>query len=114
MEAHPDANLKEIAEVFGCHPSSALRRLTMLDITQKPPPKKKNQVEAYLEEKLKTFPKKSSYIIDDTCIQMQMYRHVYAVNGENGRIFASVASGIVELGVLRRYVRGNRSILFSM
>ncbi len=41
---------------------------------------------------------------------MQMYRHVRAVNGENERIFASVASGIAELGLLRRYVRENRSI----
>ena len=54
VEEHPDAYLKEIAEVFGCHPSSVLKRLRKLGITRKKrahftkntPPK---QVEAYLE-----------------------------------------------------------------
>jgi len=27
VQEHPDAYLKEISEVFGCHPSSALKRL---------------------------------------------------------------------------------------
>ena len=35
VEAHPDAYLKEIAEVFGCHPSSVLKRLQKLGITRK-------------------------------------------------------------------------------
>ena len=35
VEEHPDAYLKEIAEVFGCHPSSVLKRLRKLGITQK-------------------------------------------------------------------------------
>ena len=35
VEAHPDAYLKEIAEVFGCHPSSVLKRLRKLGITRK-------------------------------------------------------------------------------
>ena len=35
VEAHPDAYLKEIAEVFGCYPSSVLKRLRKLDITRK-------------------------------------------------------------------------------
>ena len=35
VEAHPDAYLKEIAEVFGCHPSSVLKRLRKLCITRK-------------------------------------------------------------------------------
>ena len=34
-EDHPDAYLKEIAEVFGCHPSSVLKRLRKLGITRK-------------------------------------------------------------------------------
>ena len=35
VEEHPDAYLKEIAEVFGCHPSSVLKRLRKLGITRK-------------------------------------------------------------------------------
>ena len=35
VEAHPDAYLKEIAEVIGCHPSSVLKRLRKLGITRK-------------------------------------------------------------------------------
>ena len=35
VEAHPDAYLKEIVEVFGCHPSSVLKRLRKLGITRK-------------------------------------------------------------------------------
>ena len=35
IEEHPDAYLKEIAEVFGCHPSSVLKRLRKLGITRK-------------------------------------------------------------------------------
>ena len=35
VEEHPDAYLKEIAEVFGCHPSSVLTRLRKLGITRK-------------------------------------------------------------------------------
>ena len=35
VEAHPDAYLKEIAEVFGCHPSSVLKRLRKLRLREK-------------------------------------------------------------------------------
>ena len=35
IEEHPDAYLKEIAEVFGCHLSSVLKRLRKLGITRK-------------------------------------------------------------------------------
>ena len=35
VEEHPDAYLKEIAEVFGCHPYSVLKRLRKLGITRK-------------------------------------------------------------------------------
>ena len=35
VDEHPDAYLKEIAEVFGCHPSSVLKRLRKLGITRK-------------------------------------------------------------------------------
>ena len=35
VEEHPDAYLKEIAEVFGCHPSSVLKQLRKLGITRK-------------------------------------------------------------------------------
>ena len=35
VQEHPDAYLKEIAEVFGCHPSSVLKRLRKLGITRK-------------------------------------------------------------------------------
>ena len=35
IEEHPDAYLKKIAEVFGCHPSSVLKRLRKLGITRK-------------------------------------------------------------------------------
>ena len=35
VEAHLDAYLKEITEVFGCHPSSVLKRLRKLGITRK-------------------------------------------------------------------------------
>ena len=35
VEEHPDAYLKEIAEVFDCHPSSVLKRLRKLGITRK-------------------------------------------------------------------------------
>ena len=35
VEEHPDVYLKEIAEVFGCHPSSVLKRLRKLGITRK-------------------------------------------------------------------------------
>jgi len=35
VEEHPDAYLKEIAEVFGCHPSSVLKRLRKFGITRK-------------------------------------------------------------------------------
>ena len=35
VEAHPDAYLKEIAKVFGCHLSSVLKRLRKLGITRK-------------------------------------------------------------------------------
>ena len=35
VEEHPDAYLKEIAEVFGCHPSSVLKRLRTLGLTRK-------------------------------------------------------------------------------
>ena len=34
-EAHPDAYFKEIAEVFGCHPSSVLKRLRKLRLREK-------------------------------------------------------------------------------
>ena len=35
VEAHPDAYLKEIAEIFGCNPSSALKRLQKLRLHEK-------------------------------------------------------------------------------
>ena len=35
VEEHPDAYLKEIAEFFGYHPSSVLKRLRKLGITRK-------------------------------------------------------------------------------
>lgn len=35
VKAHPDAYLKEIAEVFGCCPAAVLRRLRKLGITRK-------------------------------------------------------------------------------
>jgi len=35
VEEHPDAYLKEIAEVFGCHPSSVLKRLRKLRLREK-------------------------------------------------------------------------------
>ena len=35
VETHPDAYLKEIAEVFGCHPSSVLKRLQKLRLREK-------------------------------------------------------------------------------
>ena len=35
VEEHPDAYLKEIAEVFGCHPFSVLKRLRKLRLREK-------------------------------------------------------------------------------
>ena len=35
VQEHPDAYLKEIAEVFGCCPSSVLKRLRKLGIMRK-------------------------------------------------------------------------------
>ena len=35
VEEHLDAYLKEIAEVFGCHPSSVLKRLRKLRLCEK-------------------------------------------------------------------------------
>ena len=35
IKEHPDAYLKEIAEVFGCHPASVLKRLRKLGIARK-------------------------------------------------------------------------------
>ena len=35
VEAHPDAYLKEISEVFSCHPSSVLKRLRKLRLREK-------------------------------------------------------------------------------
>ena len=35
IEEHPDAYLKEIAEVFGCHPSSVLKRQRKLRLREK-------------------------------------------------------------------------------
>ena len=35
VEEHPDTYLKEIAEVFGCHPSSVLKRLRKLRLREK-------------------------------------------------------------------------------
>ena len=35
VEAPPDAYLKEVAEVFGCHPSSVLKRLRKLRLREK-------------------------------------------------------------------------------
>ena len=65
VEEHPDAYLKEIAEVFGCHPSSVLKRLRKLRLREKKNTFYKEQapkqVEAYLE-KIKDIPKKSSSI----------------------------------------------------
>ena len=65
MKAHPDAYLKEIAEVFGCHLSSVLKLLRKLRLRKKKSTFYKEQdlkqVETYLEQS-KSFPKKSSSI----------------------------------------------------
>ena len=88
VEAHPDAYLKEIAEVFGCHPSSVLKRLRKLGITQKKSTFYKEQapkqVEAYLE-KIKDIPKEKLVYIDETGIQTQMYRQ-YARSKRGKRV----------------------------
>ena len=54
VETHPDAYLKEIAEVFGCHPSSVLKRLRKLRFREKKSTSYKEQDpkqgEVYLEK----------------------------------------------------------------
>ena len=51
VEEHPAAYLKEIAEVFGCHSSSVLKRLRKLwlhekrtHVTKNKPPKKSKYI----------------------------------------------------------------------
>ena len=77
MEAHPDAYLKEIAEVFGYHPSSVLKLLRKLRLHEKKitiyKEQAPKQVEAYLE-KIKDIPKETLVHIDETGRQTQMYR----------------------------------------
>ena len=108
VEAHPDAYLKEIAEVFGCHPSSVLKRLRMLWLREKKSTFYKEQapkqVEAYLE-KIKDIPKKSSCISMKLAYRRKCIANMYAVNAENESASALAASGIIELGLLQRNVR---------
>ena len=62
VEEHPDAYLKEIAEVFGCHPSSVLKRCESLGFAKKKSTFYKEQapkqVEAY-SGKIKDIPKET-------------------------------------------------------
>ena len=110
VEEHPDAYLKETSEVFGFHPSSVLKRLRKLRLREKKEhvlqsssPQKTSR--GIFGRKIKDIPKEKLIYIDDTYIQMQMYCYVRAVNGENGRIFASAASVMPESGLLRHYVK---------
>ena len=88
VEEHPDAYLKEIAEVFGCHPSSAMKRLRKLRLREKKSTfyKEQNpkQVEAYLE-KIKDISKEKFVYIDETGLQTQMYRQ-YARSKRGKRV----------------------------
>ena len=69
MEAHPDAYLKEIAEIFGCYSSSVQEQLQKLRLREKKSTFYKEQapkqVEAYLE-KIKDIPKDTLVYIDET------------------------------------------------
>ena len=66
---HPEANFKEIAEVFGCHSSSELKWLTKLSLHEKKSAfyneHDRKQVEAYLE-KIKDTPKEKQVYITET------------------------------------------------
>ena len=94
IEEHPDAYLKEIAEVFGRHSSSVLKRLRKFRLREKKSTFYKEQylkqVEAYLE-KIKDIPKEKLVYIDETGIQMQMYRqHARSKRGKRANIHISV------------------------
>ena len=105
IEAHPDAYLKEIAEVFGCHPSLVLKRLRKLRLREKMSTFYKEQapkqVEAYLE-KIKEIPKEKLVYIDETGIQTQMYRQ-YAYSKRGKRVDIRICgSNWACCGVIRR------------
>ena len=108
VEEHPDAYLKEIAEVFGCHPSSVLKRLRKLRYAKKKSTFYKEQdpkqVEAYLE-KIKDISKEKLVYIDETGIQTQMYRQYAHSKRRKPSIFASAASVMLELGLLQHNVK---------
>ncbi len=77
MEAHPDAYLKKIAEVFGCHPASVLKWLRKLGIARKKErvlQRASPQTRRGVLEKIKDIPKEKLVYIDETGIQTQMYR----------------------------------------
>ena len=108
VEAHPDAYLKEIAEILGCHSSSVLKRLRKFGIirkkeyaVQKQAPK---QVGAYLG-KIKDIPKKGSHISIKLFLRRRCTANLYAVNAESASISASAASAMLESGLLRRNVK---------
>jgi len=86
VKIHHDAYLKEIAEVFGYHSFSALKRLRKLGFREKKStfyeePLLLEQVETYLE-KFKDIPKEKFVYIDETGSQTQMYRrYVHSKRG---------------------------------
>ena len=74
VQAPPDARLKEIAECFGCHSSSVLKRLRKLGITQKKyvlrsPSKIKTSRRIF--GKINDIPKERLIYIDETGFQTQ-------------------------------------------
>ena len=108
VEAHPDAYLKEIADVFGCHPSSVLKRLRKLRLREKKNTFYKEQapkqVEAYLE-KIKDIPKKSSCISMKPASRRRCTAHMRTVNEESASTSALAANVMLELGWLRHNVK---------
>ena len=94
----PTPASKEIADYFGCHSSSVLKRLPKLRlrekkeyVLQRTSPQK---VDAYLE-KIKTFPSKSTYRIDETSIlQTQMF-HQYARSKRGKRVNIRISSQLI-------------------
>ncbi len=110
-EAHPNVYLKEIEEVFGCTPSSVLKRLRKLGITRKKRvlftksriPKKQR----HIWRRLNTFPKKSSYMSMKTASKRRCIANMPAVLEANRSICASAASFMSESPLTRLRAQAN-------
>ena len=92
VDAHPDAYLKEIAEVFDCCPASVLKRLRKLGITRKKSAFTKSRIpknQRRIWRKLKTLPKKSSYMLMKPTSKRRCIVNMPAVLEANGLICAS-------------------------